>query len=735
MPRFRQTSEVLQLMGKKENIRNIGIIAHIDHGKTTTTDSLLAGAGLLSHKVAGEALVLDYLKEEQNRGMTIKTANISLLHEIENQQFVINLIDTPGHVDFTGKVTRALRAIDGAVVVIDAVEEVMAQTETVTRQALEERVKPVLYVNKVDRLIKELKLTSEEIQKKLARIINDFNNLIEIYGEEQIKKAWKVDFSKGSVVLGSSLHKWGFNSEIVHKKGLKFSSIIEAYEVGQWQELQGKLPLHDALLNMVVHHFPNPVEAQAYRVPKIWKGDIDSEIANAMLSCDDRGPTTICITMVQMDPQAGLIATGRMFSGAIQEGDQVYLVGVKKDYRLQQVSIYMGSFREIVDRVVAGNITAVLGVDLARAGETLVDYRCRDVMIPFERIRYISEPVVTIALEPKRFKDLPRLVEAMQRLVMEDPNLSATINKETGEYLLSGIGELHLEIATKFLRDYTGGLEITASQPIVVHREGISERGALVAAKSLSGYNKFWMQTEPLENVVLHILEKGKISEDTEQRRIASVLQKDAGWSTEEAGNIWAIEEHRNILVNATEGVQYLQEVKDKVVSGFKWACQTGPLCEEPMRGVKARIVDAQLHEEPVYRDPAQVIPVVRKAIFASFLTAKPVFLEPIYKVDVSVPTQWVGEVSNLVNRKRGKITFSEQRGPMTTISGYIPVAETFGLASDMRSVTAGHAFWQSSFDHWAKMPENIALNSIKITRDRKGLPPETPTAEDFINS
>jgi elongation factor 2 len=586
-------------MSRKEDIRDIGIIAHIDHGKTTMTDSLLAEAGLLSPKIAGEARALDYLEEEQKRGITIKTANISLLHEMGGKSYVINLIDTPGHVDFTGKVTRALRAIDGVVVVVDAVEEVMVQTETVTRQALAERVKPVLFINKVDRLIRELKLSSDEVQKKLLRIIRDFNNLIEIYGEPELKDKWKVDAAKGTVAFGSALHKWGFTLDMAQQKGIKFSDIVETYKKEQWQGLPEKLPIHTAILDMVVKHHPNPIEAQKYRVPKIWKSDIDSEIGQAMLHCRDDGPTVMCITLAQLDPHAGLVATGRLFSGEVKEGDQVYLLGARKDYRIQQVSMYMGAFREVVGRIGAGNISALLGLDLARAGETLVDIAHRDVMVPFERIKYVSEPVVTIAIEPKHPRELPRLVDAMHRLAIEDPNLVTTINTETGEYLLSGMGELHLEIACKFLKDFTGGtLEIITSKPIVVYRESVSGQGVLAMAKSPNKHNKFWIQVESLEEKVIEMIEKGDISEIMNRKQMGAILHKEAGWPANEARKVLALEEHRNMIIDATKGVQYMREVKDTIIAGFRWGAESGPLAGEPMRGVKVRLLDAQLHED-----------------------------------------------------------------------------------------------------------------------------------------
>src|SRR4030043_1569508 len=298
MPRFKHTTEILKLMDKKESIRNMGIIAHIDHGKTTLTDCLLAGTGVLSPKVAGSARVLDYLEEEQKRGITLKTANISLLYKTAERSFIVNLVDTPGHVDFTGKVTRALRSIDGAVVVVDAVEEIMAQTEIVIRQALEERVRPVLFINKVDRLITELKLNAEQIQKKLTRIIDRFNDLIEVYGESPFKGKWKVDAAKDSVAFGSALHRWGFTLGTAKLKKLRFSDVVAAYKNSEYEKLQKTIPLHNTILDMAVKHVPNPLEAQKYRVEKIWKGNVTSEVGQAMINCADNGAAAMCITNV-----------------------------------------------------------------------------------------------------------------------------------------------------------------------------------------------------------------------------------------------------------------------------------------------------------------------------------------------------------------------------------------------------------------------------------------------------
>jgi elongation factor 2 len=714
MPKFRQTIDILRLMGKKELIRNLGIIAHIDHGKTTLTDSLLAGAGLLSSKVAGSARVLDYLEEEQKRGITIKTANISLLYQTAERSFVINLVDTPGHVDFTGKVTRALRAIDGAIVVVDAVEEIMVQTEIVTRQALEERVRPVLFINKVDRLINELKLNAEQIEEKFTRIIGNFNDLIEVYGESPFKNKWKVDPAKDSVAFGSALHRWGFTLSMAKQKGMKFGDIIEAYKNTEYEKLLKTHPLYGAILDMVAKNIPNPLEAQKYRVEKIWKGNIASEVGQAMMSCDDNGPAVMCITNFQADPSAGLIATGRLFSGTVKNGDKVYLVNARAESVIQQVSIFMGAFRVPVNQVAAGNLAAFSGLELAKAGETIVDIEHKEEVVPFERIRYVSEPVVTVAVEPKNPKDLPFLLEAMDKLPIEDPNLATEINKETGEYLLSGMGELHLEIAVKLLREYASGMEITTSSPRVVYRESVTRKGIVAAAKSANKQNKFAAQVEPLREPFVKLTEQ-----DAKARKAGNILAMD--------------EQHKNVIVDCTARTEQIREILDFVTSGFEYACRAGPLCGEPLRHVRVNLMEIRLSENAEYRTPVEIMHGVGKAIFGSFLTAKPMLLEPVYRTVISVPRELAGECSRIMNSRRGKISSFEQKGTLAIITGHVPVVETFGLSEELRSATSGRAFWQSVFYRWRKVPENLAARVIKEVRKRKGLPSEVPKPDRFL--
>ena len=265
---------VKDLMDKPTLIRNIGICAHIDHGKTTLSDNLLAGSGMISMDLAGKQLFMDFDEEEQARGITINAANVSMVHEVAGQEYLINLIDTPGHVDFGGDVTRAMRAVDGAVVVVDAVEGTMPQTETVLRQALRENVKPILFINKVDRLINELKIEKKDMPIRLGKVIDHVNKLVKNMSPEHYEKDnWKLDAAKGTVCFGSALYKWAVSIPSMKNTGIGFNEVYDYCKAGNMKELSQKSPLHAVLLDSVVHHLPDPLEAQKRRIPVIWRGD------------------------------------------------------------------------------------------------------------------------------------------------------------------------------------------------------------------------------------------------------------------------------------------------------------------------------------------------------------------------------------------------------------------------------------------------------------------------------
>jgi elongation factor 2 len=732
MPRYKQTDEILKLMYNKENIRNIGIIAHIDHGKTTMSDSLLASAGLMAPERAGETRALDYLEEEQRRGITIKTANISLLYEEKDETYVINLIDTPGHVDFSGKVTRALRALDGCILLVDAVEEFQIMTEIRLRVALEEGVKPVMYINKFDRLIKELKLDANAVQEKLLRVIGQFNTIVQTYGSDDIRDEWLVNAANGTVAFGSALDRWGFTLPMLQEKGLSFGDIVEFYKNGELEKLQEMLPLSNAILQMAVQQLPNPVEAQPFRLKRIWQGDLDSEMGKAMINLDDDGPLVMCITNVIIDPQAGVVSTGRIFSGTLTKGRDVYLLMANKQYKIQQVSIYMGQYREIVEKIPAGNLVALLGLDQGRAGETMVDLEHHENAMGFESIKYLSDPVLTVAVEPKRPMDLPRLIDAMQKLSIQDPNLVTSINQETGEYLLAGMGELHLEIAIKDLqRDHR--LDVTATEPTVVYRETVAKEAGPFMGKSPNKHNRVWLKVKPLEKTIVELIQNGELSELSSRRQREDILREKVGWSTREARRIVAVDKNINILTNDATGIQYLREVIEHIAGGFHWALESGPYTGESVMGVHVTIDDIQLHEDPVHRGPAQMMPTTRGALFAGILSAEPTLLEPIYKIQVRIPPTELGNVTGLLSRKRGSIHNVEQQGPSVTVTGMLPVSETLGLSQEMRAATSGSAFWQSTFDHWAPVPPSLIQETVETVRTRKGLDPTPPHASRYI--
>ncbi|MDE1876790.1 MAG: elongation factor EF-2 [Thaumarchaeota archaeon] len=728
--KFKATDQILSIIGNKKNIRNFGVIAHVDHGKTTMSDSLLASSGIISPSVAGQALALDSMKLEQDRQMTIVQANVTLLYENNGEEYVINMIDTPGHIDFTGRVTRSLRAIDGAVVVSDSVEGIMTQTETVTRQALEERVRPVLYINKIDRLIKELRLPPDKMQEWLLEIITNFNRLIDIYAEPEYKEKWKVSIQDGSVSFGSAKDKWGFNADVMKKKGISFKDIYEAYsEGGDVKKLAEKAPLYDAVLGMVVKHHPSPDVAQRYRIPKIWKGDLESDIGKALMNCDDNGPTVMMIVNMTVDPAAGPVAIGRLFSGRIKDGDRIHLIDTKREGRVQSVNFFMGNQREMVGQLAAGNIPALLGLEHARAGQTLSSVPG----IPaFEGIQYVSEPVVQIAVEPKHPKDLPKLVEALNRITIEDPNLVVKINEESGETVIAGMGVLHLEIATALIAD--AKVDIVTSQPLINYRETIRTAAGPIMSKSPNRHNKIFMKVEPLDEKIAEMIRNGTLNEYKDKKEVAKIL-KDAGWDGDEAKRVMRFDIRGNVMVDGTKGVQFVGESTDSILSGFEDSVKEGPLAREQVRGCKFTFHHFVPHEDPAHRGLSQLGPASRRACTGSMLLAQPVLLEPTLGIEVRVPQEMIGNVAGVISGKRGKVLNMEQKGVIHIISGELPASETFDLSEIMRGQTAGRAMWNTHFKAWTPVPNSILTKVIADIRKRKGLAPEVPSPDEYVDS
>ena len=716
-----------EVMHDRDRIRNLAIAAHIDHGKTTLSDNLIAGAGMMSEDLAGKSRVLDFDDQESARGITINAASASMVHDVFDEDYLINLIDTPGHVDFGGDVTRAMRAVDGCIILTCAVEGAMPQTETVVRQALKEKVKPVLFINKVDRLINELQVTPEDMMNRFEEQIKKVNTLIRQFAPTEHRKDWQVSVSEGTVAFGSAYHNWGITVPYMQKSGVNFTQIFEYCNNEQQRELAKKAPVHEVLLDMAVEKLPSPIQAQEYRIPNIWQGDLDSETGASMLGCDPNGPLSLMITKIWMDPHAGEVAVGRIYSGTIKHGESVWALGAAKPERVQQVSMMVGSDRIQVPEVSSGNIVALTGVRSAAAGVTIT--RDED-STPFEAIRHYSEPVVTVAVEPKSMKDLPKFIDALRSLGKADASLQVFTNQETGEALLAGMGELHLEI-TVYRLEEEQGIKVTVSEPIVVYRESISSdnKGRAFEGKSPNRHNRFYIETEPLPDEVTNALREGAFGDGpvrTKDAKATGDRFSEFGLDKDMMRKIYAIN-GTNVLVNDTKGIQNLHETRELIIEGFNDVCKKGPVADEPLMGVLVRLVDAKLHEDAIHRGPAQTIPAVRNAIKGALLRSKSVIFEPIQKIRIDAPNDVIGGVTREVTTRRGVIEDMPVDGSTASVIGSMPVAESFGFSNDIRAATQGRAVWNTENAGYVHLPQSLFGDVTAEIRERKGLKQEIP--------
>jgi len=831
--------QIRQIMDKKRNIRNMSVIAHVDHGKSTLTDSLVSKAGIIAGAKAGEARFTDTRQDEQDRCITIKSTAVSMYYELaqkdldwitqekDGNAFLINLIDSPGHVDFSSEVTAALRVTDGALVVVDCVSGVCVQTETVLRQAIAERIRPVLMMNKMDRALLELQLGPEELFQTFNRIVENVNVIVATYADDDGPMGnIQVRPDNGTVGFGSGLHGWGFtlkefaemyaskmNSE--PKKMLKnlwgnrfyyakekkwkseeaaggkrgfnmfvlepiytlFKSIMdfkkETYEKlltkleikleTEEKALEGKpllkvvmrkwLPAGDALLMMIAIHLPSPVTAQKYRMEMLYEGPHDDECAIGIKTCNPEAPLMMYISkMVPTSDKGRFYAFGRVFSGIVETGQKVRIMGPnfvqgKKDdlnvKSIQRTILMMGRSVEPIPNVPCGNICGLVGVDsyLVKTGTISTFEGAHNMKV----MKFSVSPVVRVAVEPKNPQDLPKLVEGLKRLSKSDP-MVLCFTEESGEHIIAGAGELHLEICLKDLEEDHACIPLHKSDPVVSYRETVSaESDRQCLSKSPNKHNRIYMIAKPMPDGLPEDIDKGEVSDKQDFKLRGRYLSDTYEYNVDEARKIWCFGPEGtgpNLLIDATKGVQYLNEIKDSVVAGFQWATKEGVMCDENMRGVRFDVQDVTLHADAIHRGGGQIIPTARRVLYASFLTASPAVLEPVYLVEIQCPEAAVGGIYGVLNRKRGHVFEDSQvQGtPMFMVKAYLPVMESFGFTAELRAATSGQAFPQCVFDHWQKLPgdpleeESKPGIVVKDTRKRKGLKEGVPALDNYLD-
>ncbi|XP_055328555.1 eukaryotic translation elongation factor 2-like [Paramacrobiotus metropolitanus] len=837
--------EIRAMMDKKTNIRNMSVIAHVDHGKSTLTDSLVTKAGIIAQSKAGEMRFTDTRKDEQERCITIKSTAISMYFELQAKDvplvkgetqidkertpgFLINLIDSPGHVDFSSEVTAALRVTDGALVVVDAVSGVCVQTETVLRQAIAERIKPVLFMNKMDRALLELQLEQEDLYQTFQRIVESINVIIATYSDESGPMGdIKIDPSKGNCGFGSGLHGWAFTlkqfaemyaakfgidleklmnklwgenyynaktkkwskqkSEADDKRAFNMFVLDPIYKVfdavmkfnkeetaklmeklnivlkGEDKEKEGKhllkaifqqwLPAGEVLFQMITLHLPSPQTAQKYRMELLYEGPMDDEAAVAVKNCDPNGPLMMYISkMVPTSDKGRFYAFGRVFSGVVQTGQKVrimgpnYVPGKKDDLyekSIQRTVLMMGRGTEAIEDVPSGNICGLVGVDqfLVKTGTITTFKDAHNLKV----MKFSVSPVVRVAVEPKNPADLPKLVEGLKRLAKSDPMVQCII-EESGEHIIAGAGELHLEICLKDLEEDHACIPIKTSDPVVSYRETVSEESSeLCLSKSPNKHNRLYMKAVPMPDGLAEDIESGEITAKQEFKARGRILADKYGYDVGEARKIWCFGPETsgaNLLMDVTKGVQYLNEIKDSVVAGFQWATKEGVLCEENCRGIRFNVHDVTLHADAIHRGGGQIIPTARRCFYACVLTAAPRLQEPVYLVEIQCPEAAVGGIYGVLNRRRGHVIEESQvvGTPMFVVKAYLPVNESFGFTADLRSNTGGQAFPQCVFDHWQILPgdpmdgKSKPAEVVAVTRKRKGLKEGVPDLSNYLD-
>lgn len=836
--------EVRGLMDEPNQIRNMSVIAHVDHGKSTLSDSLVGAAGIIKMEDAGDKRIMDTRADEIARGITIKSTAISMHYNVPKElistlkdnerDFLINLIDSPGHVDFSSEVTAALRVTDGALVVVDCVEGVCVQTETVLRQALTERIRPVVFINKVDRAILELQLDPEEAYQGFVKTLQNVNVVIATYNDPCMGDL-QVSPEKGTVAIGSGLQAWAFSlsrfarmyaakfgadetkmcerlwgdsffdaknkkwirseinadgervrrafcqfcldpiyqifDAIMTEKKEKVEKMLKALNVvitAEERELVPKkllktvmmkfLPAAETLLQMIVNHLPSPKKAQTYRAEMLYSGEPkeDDKYFMGIKNCDQTAPLMLYISkMVPTADKGRFFAFGRIFSGKVRSGQKVrimgnnYVYGKKQDLYedkpVQRTVLMMGRYQEAVEDMPCGNVCGLVGVDkYIVKSATITDDG--ESPYPLRDMKYSVSPVVRVAVEAKNPADLPKLVEGLKRLAKSDPLVVCSI-EESGEHIVAGAGELHLEICLKDLQDdFMNGAPLKISEPVVSFRETVTAESSIQClSKSANKHNRLFARAAPLTEELCLDVEEGKAGADADPKIRARFLADTYEWDVAEARKIWCYGPDGrgpNMVVDVTKGVQNMNEMKDSFVAAWQWATKEGVLCDENMRGIRINLEDVTMHADAIHRGGGQIIPTARRVFYACCLTAQPRLLEPMFAVDIQTVEHAMGGIYGVLTRRRGVIIGEENRPgtPIYNVKAYLPVSESFGFTADLRAGTGGQAFPQCVFDHWQQFPgdplepKTLANTTVLNTRTRKALKPDIPPLDSFLD-
>jgi elongation factor G len=675
-----------------ETIRNIGIIAHIDAGKTTTTERILFYTGR-THRL-GEvdegSATMDWMVQERERGITITSAATTC----QWRHHTINIIDTPGHVDFTAEVERSLRVLDGAIVILSAVEGVQPQSETVWRQADRYKVPRVVFINKMDRtgadFFRTLAMMRERLEARAVPLqlpigVEDgFEGVIDLirmksiiytddlgtrsdvtdlpaplladaqaYREKLVEAAAELDDALTEKYLeGKALTEDEIRGAI--HKGTIAARVIPVL-CGSSFRNKGVQPLLDA----VVDYLPSPIDK-----PPV-EGKNPKTEAVERREADPAGPFCALAFKIMTDPHVGKLTYFRVYSGRLPAGSYVYNAtrGVKE--RVSRILQMHANHREDIKEVSAGNVVAAVGLRETTTGDTLCD---EAHPVTLESIKF-PEPVIAVAVEPKTRADEEKLGAALAKLAEEDPTFKVRFDSETAQTIISGMGELHLEIITdRLLREFK--VEANVGRPQVAYRETIRRaaeaEGRYIRQTGGRGqYGHVFLKVEPLPR----------------------------GTGIE--------------FVNKITGGAIPKEFINPVGAGVREAAEGGVLAGYPMVDVRVTLTDGSFHEvdssEMAFKIAGSL------AFKAAVEKAQPVLLEPVMKIEVVTPEQYMGDVIGDLNARRGKITAMEQRGNLRIVGAEVPLAEMFGYATAVRSNTQGRATYTMEFSHYEEVPKNIA--------------------------